>query len=235
MLKKYFKISILIIFLLQISVTKRSFAVEKDNNKPIQVEFYYPVLEDSPKKNRTKLIISGKTTPGSKVYVGSKVIPIITKKNKVKYLKSKSAVIAEKNPKTKRKRYYTYTNKEGYFKLGLLLPNALVQLPIKIRPKGKKASTFQLNLQVKSQIIEVKNQKDLKESPLLRKKYALWAGLGFNYLRYLQSSADIDANLNYDSFKGPAIYLKYWMWLAGNLDLNLEVKRSPGGVKTGKT
>ena len=38
-------------------------------------------------KQRTRVILTGKTQPGAKVYLGAKVIPVITQKEKPDFLK----------------------------------------------------------------------------------------------------------------------------------------------------
>ena len=206
--------------------------------KVFPVEWYQPELGVTDKKKRTRVIISGKTIPNSYVYVNSKVIPVVVKTKagpKIKYLRTMSALATDVNEKTKKKARYVKSDGDGYYSLPLDLPNFNVQLPVKIRPPKKsefKPKAFQLNLKVQAQQVEVANLKDLKINPFSKKDWALWFGVGYNFLQFEQASPTIQADLAYDSFKAPAIFFRLWNNLTDSFDINFEYKVSPGNVSS---
>lgn len=209
---------------------------KKSRKNRIVVQWFMPKLDRSTKKNRTRVHISGKTLPNSIVYIKSKVIPIILKNKKIKYLKYKKAFVKPANFNKKSKKLFVRANHLGYFDLILDLPNHLAQLPIRILNKSngrKTGKTFQLNVKISSQEARILTDKVIQENPLLRKKYALWAGLGINFLSYSASDSQ-NSTLNFRSFKLPSIYMKGWMNLSESFSSNIEYKVSPGETTSGE-
>ncbi|MBT4761362.1 MAG: hypothetical protein HOO06_06660 [Bdellovibrionaceae bacterium] len=205
---------------------------KKTIRKTVTVEWYQPETGVTKAKKRTRVIISGKTFPNSKVYIPKKVIPIITKKKKIRYFKRSKALVSKKISKS---------NADGYFEIHLNLPYAQVQLPIKIVPpknKGKrvgKSKKFTLNLKIKKgEEVKVASKGPLKTSPAFEKKHAVWLGSGFNFLQFSQkrtvTNDTSDSDLSFQTFKAPSIFLKGWWKFNQQWDAIFAYKSSPGSA-----
>jgi len=174
------------------------------------------------------VIIPGKTTPGARIFVNSKAVIVVSKSKKVGYLPTKKATAGKRVVKA---------DKNGLFALELDLPNYDVQLPIGVvPPKSRKVTRrYQLNLSVEKQKVRYTNLKVVSKSPAYTKKYGIWLGTGFNYLRYEQKSSTINSNLLFQSFKGPSIFAKGWSWLSETWDVSATAKMSPGNTSSSET
>ncbi len=197
----------------------------KTPEQSVNVQWYLPEIGETQKKRRTRVIIPGKTTPGARVFVNAKAIIVITKKNRVGYLPTKKAMAGKA---------VAVANENGLFELTLDLPNYTVQLPLGIVPPGSRKVTrrFQLNLSVEKERVRYTNLKIVSKSPAYTKRYGLWFGAGFNYLKYAQTSAKINSNLNFQTLKGPSAFGKAWMWLSETWDISGTAKMSPGGTSS---
>lgn len=191
----------------------------------LDVQWYLPEIGETQKKRRTRVIIPGKTMPGARVFVNAKAIIVITKDNRVGYLPTKKAMAGSA---------VAVADKDGLFELTLDLPNYTVQLPLGIVPPGsrKVARKFQLNLSVEKERVRYTNLKIVSKSPAYTKRYGLWFGTGYNYLKYTQTSSTINSKLNFNSFKGPSAFGKAWMWLSETWDISATAKMSPGGTSS---
>lgn len=190
----------------------------------IEVEFYRPEEGDTKKSGRTRVLVSGKTLPGAIVWIGGKTIPYITSDQKIKRLKLKDVLVSPRKVRA---------DSKGFFVFNFDFPRENIQLTVKIaKPKSKVSQSFQLNLGITKEEIKVTNQTDLKVSPLYSKRYALWFGTGFNFLRYQQESTDIQSSLEFQTFKGPSFFGRGWWKVNDRLDASFEAKMSPGAVNS---
>lgn len=191
---------------------------------PLHVKWYQPEVGESKRKNWVRVILSGTTTPGARALVSSKHIPVILPNKKIRRIKTKAAL--------KSKRYSTADNK-GYFEIHLELPTYPVQLPLKVYPpRGVKqpARSYQFNLIIEKQKVQLHNAKHLERSPAFQKKYGIWFGSGINYLAYTQQTQDIPSDLEFQTFKGPSAFAKGWIRLTDQMDLIATAKMSPGAA-----
>lgn len=194
----------------------------------IEVQWYLPEIGDTTKPRRTRVIIPGKTTPGARVFVNSKAIIVITKDKKVGYLPTKKAMATQP---------VAIADEDGLFELQLDLPNYTVQLPLGVVPPGsqKVARRYQLNLSVEKEKVRYTNLKIVSKSPAYTKRYGLWTGAGFNYLRYAQVSPDINADILFESFKGPSFFAKAWAWVNETWDISVTGQMSPGNTSSSES
>lgn len=202
-------------------------------SQQFDVTWYQPVLGFSEKKQRTRVILTGKTQPGAKVYLGAKVIPVITQKRKARLFKASRSLLRDEKGKIIT---HAIANSDGLFQFPLDLPNYTAQVPLKVKgPTGGEPQVYQLNLSVSADKVKVTNQKNLQNSPLFYKKYGVWVGAGINYLTYNQKSKDISQSEKLESVKFPATYLKTWFRLGNEWDTTLEYKVSPGTIENSDT
>ncbi len=188
----------------------------------ISVEFYRPEIGDTKNSKRTRVMLSGKKKPNYSFWIGDKKIPFLTKDKKVKYLNLKAMLIGPANRKA---------DKNGLFNFAFDFPHKNIQLTLKIaKTPTSPSQSFQLNLNISSEEIKVTNQRHLKVSPLYAKKYALWFGSGFNYLRYQQESSAIGSQLEFQTFKGPSFFGRGWWKINDQFDATFEAKMSPGST-----
>lgn len=187
------------------------------------VSWYLPEAEQTI-GNRTLVVVAGKTKPGSRVEIKSDRIPLISAKNKIINFKSSAALKTEK---------VVIADSEGFFKFKFLLPRATAQIPIHVTEKGKQTAAYQLNVRVDKNDVKALTKDQLKLQPWKRGKFNLWAGVGFNFLRYSQVSADLQSDISFDTLKGPSYFLTGGMLIKPNWEMNLSYKVSPGGASAG--
>lgn len=187
-----------------------------------QVEFFQPALGTSPKPGVTRVMITGKAPAGTQALVSGNEVVYFTSNNVLNKLSLKQALIS--------KRRVTVDDK-GLFEFILDLPNEKVQVTLKFKTPQNAIETYQLNLQVTPQAVQVQDQADLKPSPLYTKRFGAWFGTGFNFLSYKQASGDIGSDLEFQTFKGPSLFALGWWNVNENLDANASAKVSPGEVR----
>ena len=185
------------------------------------VEFFRPELGQTDRKDRSRVMVTGRTQPGWLVLLSGKRITYFTADQKVKYIPTKEALVSPRRVKA---------NEQGLFEFVLDLPLENVQLSIRVKQPGKRPKAYQVNLKVEKQKVEVANQQELKASPLYAKRFGVWFGSGFNYLQYKQNSGDINADLEFSTFKGPSFFSKGWWKINERVDASITAKLSPGEV-----
>jgi hypothetical protein len=193
-------------------------AGEGDAGQTIPVEFYKPEAAKGTGK-AARVNFSGRTRPGATVSVAGDRIPLIGEGGKVRYMRPK-------------KKFSTRADEDGFFKMQLELPAALIQLPIEIRTAEGQTQVFQLNLMIKKEDVQMQTKQDLIRSPLFKEKYGVWLGAGYNFLIYDQQIGAIPSNFSYSSFEGPALYARFNYRPHDRWLTYLEYKDSPGFVKS---
>ncbi|MCH2534292.1 MAG: hypothetical protein MK008_07625 [Bdellovibrionales bacterium] len=202
-----------------------------DTKSEKTVKWYQPKLGYTDSPSRTRVILSGKTEPNATVSISDKAIPIVIN-GKQKYFKKTYAFIKDKDNKTLSE---AKTDGEGFFTYTLDLPEGLALLPLKVSYQDQTEKDFQLNLQISFDKVDITNLGQLESSPLFKKDYALWLGVGATLLTYEQISEDIPLEQEFESFKSPAFYFKYWMNLSTQWDFSIEYKNAPGVVEDNET
>ncbi|MCB0363062.1 MAG: hypothetical protein KDD35_10080, partial [Bdellovibrionales bacterium] len=193
-----------------------------NSDEQMEIEFYRPATAKTDKQDRTRVLVSGKTLPGSRIWIEKRKIPYFTADKKIGYLNPADVLAGNRLVKA---------DPQGFFSLAFDFPRENIQLTVKIaEPNSRVGQSFQLNIGVTKEGADVTNQGDLKESPLYAKKYSLWFGTGFNYLRYTQESADIQSDLEFQTFKGPSFFGRAWWKVNDRFDTSFEAKLSPGEV-----
>lgn len=193
-----------------------------DSTKPVDATYRVPEYDP----NFSEVIISGRTKPSDRVWVNKESIPYVTKDKKVLVLKRAEAAIGSLDLKA---------NKDGYFEFRLKLPHEKVQIPVRVKAKGKKSEGFQLQLTVRQGDVTVEDEDLLEQSPELRKKFRVWLGVGYNYLSYSQDSVSHNIDVGYESFKGPTILAQFGYFLSDIWHLEASYKTSPGSVVSSAT
>ena len=167
------------------------------------------------------VLISGKAKPKAKISVYKKVFPSVKADGGVMLLKRKDILGRTKS---------VTANDEGYFELQMTLPTVEVQLPIKVRQKGKKSEKFQINLVVGEKWAKVADEEKLEQNPEHRYKTGLWLGVGANYLSYDQNTSDGAIDVTFESFKAPTIFAKTQYRIDDEWEVSGSYKSSPGEV-----
>lgn len=215
-------------FFCQLGFTQSKEEVAATNN---QVIWYQPKLGYTDSPSKTRVILTGKTSPNAVISVSDKAIPIVIN-GKQKYFKKKFAYIKSKDNITLET---AKADSEGFFSYTLDLPEGLALLPLKVSHSDQTEKDYQLNLQISFDKVDITNLGQLESSPLFRKDYAIWLGVGATLLSYEQTSEDIPLDQKFDSFKYPAYFFKYWMNLTTQWDLSFEYKSAPGVVEDNDT
>jgi len=181
----------------------------------VAIEWYQPTQEAPTRKDRRKVIVSGKTTPGTEVRVATPEITVMDDKNHIETLKADD-VFPEKKVRA---------DKRGIFELSLDLPMKTVLLPLTAQ-NGRTTRSYQINFKVDNRSVKLLNTK-AQNSPYRRRLWGFWAGLGFNYLAYSQTTS-IPSDLSFRSFDGPSIFLKIWRSFGPEFSLQATYNRAPG-------
>jgi len=217
--------------------TKVSNEIDKSTEEKVielsskEVKWFYPEIKTNEKEVKpSKLIyvvLSGSTEPGAKIHVATKNIPIVID-GKVRKYKRTSAFVS-------RQEAIATANPEGIFVYTLKLPEGEVRLPLVVKFLDKTRQNFQLNLKVEKKEVQIFDQKNLTRSPVFKKKYGVWLGAGFNYVRTNQASDEIGSDLLFESFKMPSLYAKLKANITNQWDVVYTYKLSPGETSTGTT
>jgi hypothetical protein len=158
------------------------------------VTWYKPTIGLSNTPKRSKVILMGKTNPGTKIRIATDEVPVITKKGDVKNL-PKTEIMSQP---------FSTADERGIFELELLLPTANVQLPIEVKDNAGKVQQFQISMAVDANNVALTSQKNAIKSPYARRNWEIWGGIGFNYLKYEQETSDIPSSLQFESFEAPS-------------------------------
>jgi hypothetical protein len=184
-------------------------------NKNLSIEWYTPTQEAPTRKDRLKIVVSGKTLPGTEIRLGATDITVFDENNHIETLKASDIYPEQK----------TQADKRGVFQMDLDLPLRTVVLPVQATLGGLSKS-YQLGFKVEKNRIKMMNAK-AKNSPYTRRLWGLWAGLGYNYLEYSQST-NIPSNLRFQSFDAPSIFFKFWRAFGPEYSLQATFNRAPG-------
>ena len=163
-----------------------------------QVEWYKPETSASITPNTAQVSILGKTKPGTKIRLSGDEILIVDSNSEVQQMKTTEAFRQES----------VLADENGYFELRLTLPLMMAQLSIEVQPPQEEAKFYQISILVKQNSSEFSNLTQVKTSPYSTRKWGAWAGLGYNYANYAQSSS-IPSNLFMNSFQIPSVHVHF--------------------------
>jgi hypothetical protein len=185
--------------------------------KPIEVDWYNPQMQVSEKPEQMHMVLTGKTEAGYTISFSSEEIPIILEDGQVKNIPVPEAALPVS----------MVTDGRGMFELHLHLPISSAQLPIQVASPDGNIRRFQLTLRITQNDVVLASEK-AKQSPYARRKWGVWGGLGYNYLKYEQSSADIPSALTLESFDMPTLYGKIVRSLNKEFAFQATANTAPG-------
>ncbi len=193
----------------------------KESAKPVRVEWYNPEVLRSVKKNRARVRLSGQTMPKTKIKIATDSVPFITKKEKAVSLPTKQ-VWAEN---------LVQADERGAFEIDMDLPFATAQIPFEVTtPTGQKQN-YQLSIIVDRNDVKIEAaQAKVKNSPYSRRKWGVWGGVGANFLKYDQVISGLESAVGFQSFTGPALFMKVARSLNRDWAAQMSANYSPGKV-----
>ncbi len=183
-----------------------------------EVEWYPLENETSRLMGRTRVIISGKTTPNSLVQIDGDSVTIL---KEVKQYQIQQKISSGEGKATA----------EGFFEVAMDLPQGLIQLPVSVTTPEKTQKTFLLTFEVNA----VKKQlpTDAKTSqqkpPSAAKNVRLWAGAGWTYQGYSQTNS-ASSDLKFQTIQAPGIVVRGGYW-GDSWGLDLYFRDAPGKVQ----
>ena len=162
--------------------------------------------------------LSGQTIPGATIRLSTKVIPTISRSGKF------GTILTQKVwPQSS-----TQADERGSFEINMDLPFTTVQLPFEVSIPSGQLKNYQISLLVEKNNVKLDGQENVKNSPYARRKWGVWGGLGYNYLKYEQNIPEIPAGVGFQSFAGPALYAKVVRSLNSDWAFQSTINRSPG-------
>lgn len=189
----------------------------------VSVDWYQPELGLSEKTTYSRVLLSGRTKPRTRVLIPSEEIVLITRKGQIRAIKTEKAFQAKE----------VIADERGIFELQLDLPTMTAQIPIEVNyPSGEKR-LYQINLDVRKGDVKLTNA-NTKGSPYARRKWGLWGGFGVNLLKYEQETS-IPSSLEFQSIAGPSIYAKVFRSLSKEIAIQGTYNRSPGKTQSSST
>ncbi len=188
--------------------------------KQVMVEWYQPDLGLSDKTNFTAVTLSGRTRPRTKVRIANDQVVIITRKGDIKSMKAERVF----------KNREATADARGIFDMNLELPTMTAQIPIEVQYPSGELRKYQINLDVQKEDVKMTNA-NTKGSPYARRKWGLWGGFGFNFLKYDQTSS-IPSEVGFQSFAGPSIYAKVARSLSREWAMQMTYNQSPGKTQS---
>jgi len=162
------------------------------------VEWYPVENEKSQFPQRTKVIVSGRTSPGAWVEIDGETVTVLRDK---------------KNLNQKIENEKTRANSEGFFEVSLDLPFGSAQIPVSISSGEKLQKTFLLTFEispVKEQIV-LNTPTSNKKPPAAAKKVRLWMGAGWTIQRYTQNILN-GSDLGFQTIQAPGIMARGGYW-----------------------
>ncbi len=189
-----------------------------------QIQWYFPISRPSPKKNRIRVIVSGRVEGPAKVHLGADRIPVIIGRRAANA--PPRALLDTQLP--------LETDRSGTFEIVMDAPQSNIQLPLRIVTLDEqKEGTFQLNLVIRRDRVELRGQDNLVHAPAHQKRFEAWFGTGFNYLRYSQDTEFW--NPAFETFTGPSFFAKGRARVWRDFSALLEVKMSPGATQSSES
>ncbi|MBS1969442.1 MAG: hypothetical protein JSU04_04010 [Bdellovibrionales bacterium] len=214
----------LALFILFLSICPHSvsFAQSKQGaaNSSLEVEWYPPETEKGRTPDRARVVVSGRTTANSRIQVDGESVTIMNK------------VTGASNAKIDSRE--TRSNFEGFFEVALELPQGLAQIPIQITTGDRTQKTFMISVDVKivkNNIDEVRinNTKiSRNKPPAAAKRFRLWAGAGWTYQSYNQSTTG-SPDLQFSTVQAPGVVLRGGYW-GEKFGLDLYFRDAPGKI-----
>ncbi len=128
----------------------------------------------------------------------------------------------------------TRSNFEGFFEIALELPQGLAQIPIQVIATAQSQKTFMISVDVKiakNNINEVRinNTKiSRNKPPAAAKRFRLWAGAGWTYQSYNQSTTG-SPDLQFATVQAPGIFLRGGYW-GETFGLDFYFRDAPGKI-----
>lgn len=186
-----------------------------------EVEWYAPEIEKSSLQDRSRVIVTGKTQPGSNVQIDGDSITVIKDGGRgMSTAKIRNA--------------WGRANFEGFFEIALELPQGLAQIPVLITTAKNVEKTFLISVDVKispktNDTVKLTNNKvSTSKPPAAAKKIRIWSGLGFTYQSYNQTTTGA-ADLNFTTLQAPGIVARGGYW-GERWGLDFYFRDAPGKI-----
>lgn len=185
--------------------------------KTVEVEWYPVENERSRYRSRTRVLLSGRTEPGSLIQIDGESVTV---------LKNKKAQPQKVNNAMGK------SNAEGFFEIALDLPYGTAQIPISVTTLDKNEKTFLLTFevnQIKTQIpLNTKTSK--RKPPAAAKKVRLWLGAGFTHQSYSQAQ-DSGTDFKFQTFQAPGLVARGGYW-GDQWGLDFYFRDAPGKIES---
>ena len=126
----------------------------------------------------------------------------------------------------------TYANADGFFELPMDLPQGLIQMPVMVVTPAKIEKTFLLSVEVNlvQDEIQMPNTKiSTSKPPAASKKFRFWAGTGFTYQTYSQTSSGAK-DLNFSTLQAPGIVARGGYW-GDQWGVDFYFRNAPGKIE----
>jgi len=197
-----------------------AFAQNRATPSP-EVEWYPPETEKGRTPDRARVVITGKTSPNSRIQIDGDSVTIMHKVN--------GPSIAKTDSRESR------ANFEGFFEIALELPQGLAQIPIQVTTVERITKTFMISVDVKivrNNVDEVKiaNTKvSRNKPPAAAKRIRLWAGAGWTYQNDRQTTSD-SPDLQFTTVQAPGIVVRGGYW-GERWGLDLYLRDAPGKIE----
>lgn len=164
-----------------------------------EVEWYKPELGNASKEKSSRVVITGHAEKGAKVSLKADKIPVVGADNSVELVAKENVVVKQDS---------VTADKDGYFEITLDLPLGMVQLPLEIdNGSGAPVKNYEVKMAVEKQAVTMASTEPLKASPYRQSNKSVWLGVGFNYLKYNQTTSTLPSNLTFETIKLPSLYL----------------------------
>lgn len=189
---------------------------------PIEVEWYKPIIGISTNVERSRVIITGRTEPRSKISLASEKIFLVKKDESGLETFNKKDADGER---------IEIADWRGHFGYELELPFRSAQLVFKVETPDKRERLYQIYIDVSEHEANITNMNIAKVSPYTRRTWGLWGGIGFNFLSYDQETS-IPSNLNLQSFELPSLYAKAVRTINKDWAIQVTYNRAPGKTQS---
>jgi hypothetical protein len=123
-------------------------------------------------------------------------------------------------------------NGEGFFEIAMELPQGLTQMPIQITTpqKAQKVFLISVDVNVVKEDIKVTNTKvSTAKPPAAAKRIRLWAGAGFTYQTYSQTT-NASPDLTFNAMQAPGMVVRGGYW-GERWGIDFYFRDAPGKVQ----
>lgn len=182
------------IFLFILLISAKAFSIESPTTS---IEWFKPEVGDSISPGKSQIVLSGRATPGTEIRLTNEQVLLIDANGEIQSMPLKEAFPKE----------VATADARGLFDVVLSLPFKTAQLPFEVKTPAGETKVYQINVVVQKNKVQIANAKAANISPYAQRKWSVWGGLGFNYLKYDQDS-NIPSNLTFQSTDMPALFAK---------------------------